>query len=340
MRKYLLFCAVALFLGGCSDGGSSVDNPVLPSYSSSEIALIKSSNSDIELSSSSDEPISSTEETSSSMEKMPSSSSGEPISSTEETSSSMEKMPSSSSDEPISSTEGRSSSMEKMPSSSSGEPISSTEETSSSMEKMSSSSNDESSSSEYFKSNWNNLDKNVAYDTIIDSRDNQVYKVVTIGSQTWMAENLNYYDEQVADNAICLNNEPSNCEKYGRLYNLPITLNYDSLEIKPYDYLHSIDSMSVQGICPNGWRIPTLSEWRIVGAKWKSSTIGISILKGSGCYAENKTETSASIFWTVSATNELRYFYVAYFDVAHKYFYDNRLMSQSAFVSVRCIKDN
>ena len=167
-----------------------------------------------------------------------------------------------------------------------------------------------------------------------------MYKVVIIGSQTWMAENLNYFDEQIADDAICLNNKFSNCEKYGRLYNLPVALGYDSLKTKPYSYLHSIDSMGVQGICPDGWRIPTLSEWRVVGAKWQSSTVGLSILKGSGYFVENKTYTTSSDFWTVSATDEVRYVYVAHFDVANKYFYDNRLMRQSTFVSVRCVKDN
>ena len=255
-------------------------------------------------------------------------------------SSSSDRGGASSTDELSSSSEGSSSSMEKQSSSSTDELSSSSEGSSPSMEKQSSSSIDASSSSEYFKSNWAYLDKNVVYDTIIDSRDNQVYKVVTIGSQTWMAENLNYFDEQIADDAICLNNKSSNCEKYGRMYNLPIALGYDSLKTKPYSYLHSIDSMGVQGICPDGWRIPTLSEWRVVGTKWQSGTIGLSILNGSGYFVENKTFTTSSDFWTVSATDEVRYVYVAHFDVANKYFYDNRLMRQSTFVSVRCVKDS
>ena len=295
MRKFLLCCVVAIFLGGCSDGEPSVDNPVQPSDYSAEKELTKSSSSegsssslekqsssstdkpsssskgssssmkkqsssstDEQSSSSTDEPSSSSEDSSSSMEKQSSSSTDEPSSSSEGSSSSMEKQSSSSTDEPSSSSEGSSSSMGKQSSSSTDEPSSSSEGSSSSMEKQSSSSIDESSSSEYFKSNWKYLDQNVVYDTIVDSRDNQVYKVVTIGTQTWMAENLNYFDEQIADDAICLNNKSSNCEKYGRLYNLPVTLNYDSLKTKPYSYLHSIDSMGVQGICPDGWRIPTL----------------------------------------------------------------------------------
>jgi uncharacterized protein (TIGR02145 family) len=86
----------------------------------------------------------------------------------------------------------------------------------------------------------------------------KTYETVTIGEQTWMAENLNYDTE----NGQCYNNLESNCGTFGRLYNwmtamnLPVTCMYiscsDQIQLKH------------KGICPEGWHIPTKAEWDVL----------------------------------------------------------------------------
>jgi uncharacterized protein (TIGR02145 family) len=93
-------------------------------------------------------------------------------------------------------------------------------------------------------------------DTFTDPRDGQVYKIVKIGNQVWMAENMNYETE----NSSCLFDDPANCEKYGRLYRI-----FDREEF-----------------CPKGWHVPNNEEWKILfdylggdnvaGGKMKSIT--------------------------------------------------------------------
>ncbi len=81
----------------------------------------------------------------------------------------------------------------------------------------------------------------------VDSRDGQSYKTVTIGNQTWMAENLNY----AMPGSVCLDNEVSNCAKYGQLYNLDKL--YKDEKKKQKD--GKVD------ICPAGWRIPSEADF-------------------------------------------------------------------------------
>ncbi len=87
----------------------------------------------------------------------------------------------------------------------------------------------------------------------------QIYKTVRIGTQIWMAENLNYDPGDVSamgTNAWsrCFDNDPKNCKTYGRLYTWEVAMNNATCG-------YSSKTCKQQGICPSGWHIPSSSEW-------------------------------------------------------------------------------
>jgi len=71
---------------------------------------------------------------------------------------------------------------------------------------------------------------------ITDSRDGKTYKIVEIGDQVWMAENLAY---KANSGCWAYDDDNSNVAKYGYLYNFETAKN----------------------VCPNGYHLPTDDEW-------------------------------------------------------------------------------
>ena len=96
-----------------------------------------------------------------------------------------------------------------------------------------------------------------------DSRDKNKYKIVKIGGLYWFAENLRYADSSetpnLKKNIGCLDNKSKNCEKYGPLYTWTAAMDLDdSLTTKKAGTLRD---WQFQGVCPNGWVIPSEKDW-------------------------------------------------------------------------------
>jgi len=112
-----------------------------------------------------------------------------------------------------------------------------------------------------------------------DSRDGQYYKTVTIGTQTWMAQNLNYnYTNYYPETDVIQPNnwcggigvqgyKHGDCAKFGRLYTYPAATDSANLFNTAPEECPDYFSISCrgQGICPDGWHIPSYNEWRILG---------------------------------------------------------------------------
>ena len=182
---------------------------------------------------------------------------------------------------------------------------------------------------------------------LTDIRDGKIYPTIQIGSQCWMAANLNYgtrvpSTEHQRDNCInekyCYNDLTANCEKRGA--------NYQWDEIMRYD-----ETPGLQGLCPPAWHVPTEAEWNTLFANYTNNGFAGSPLKYSGFSGFNALlsgvnhfnrqwdfQNFATFFWSSTP-------YGAYKAWAHGLndfnpsvsFYPSSRVN--AF-SVRCLKDN
>ena len=124
---------------------------------------------------------------------------------------------------------------------------------------------------------------------LIDERDGQFYKVVKIGMQIWMADNLNY----AADSSWCYKKKSKNCDVYGRLYQWTAAMNVNTRYLN--DSAGRIVNYPHQGICPNGWHIPADEEWKKLAdyardsssfksKKGRSSDYGLALVSKEGWF--------------------------------------------------------
>lgn len=171
------------------------------------------------------------------------------------------------------------------------------ESSSSSATKSSSSESVASSSSE--KSAFSS--SSIVYETLKDSRDEKIYKAVKIGSQTWMAENLNFE----TDNSSCYGGDEDNCTKYGRLYTWAIAM--DSAGVwsdngKECGYGKTCSpTYPVRGVCPAGWHLPTQKEFETLIAAVGGRDVAGKALKSASGWANDRNGLDSYGFNAVAA---------------------------------------
>ncbi len=120
------------------------------------------------------------------------------------------------------------------------------------------------------------------YGEMLDPRDGQVYKTIEMfHGRIWMAQNLNYDPGDVSSMGNyawsgCYKDEADSCAKYGRLYTWEVAMNNAEC-----GYGNTCSPTGVQqGICPEGWHLPSETEWQWIDGSletaggWGSGTTG------------------------------------------------------------------
>ena len=193
---------------------------------------------------------------------------------------------------------------------------------------------------------------------LVDNRDGKKYRTVKIGNQNWMAENLNYEVE----NSYCYNNSVDSCTKYGRLYTWAAAM--DSAGIystngKGCGYERMCTpAYPVRGICPEGWHLPSKSEWKMIYSSvgsnpyamqakgvgnWTKSadTYGFSAIP-AGIYASDGFSRVGEIAYFWSATdnfvNDSDYAFADAWEM-NTYYARNCSRERTGGYSVRCVQD-
>ncbi len=100
---------------------------------------------------------------------------------------------------------------------------------------------------------------------LYDKRDGKTYRTVRIGEQCWLADNMNVGELSTwaagstygvaGIQRKCYGNLESNCSIYGGLYQWKEVMYAENTNA------HKMNGTHVQGICPDGWHIPTRDEW-------------------------------------------------------------------------------
>ena len=119
------------------------------------------------------------------------------------------------------------------------------------------------------------------YGELLDDRDGKTYRTVKIGSQTWMAENLNY---ETAD-SYCDKDSAIYCSKFGRLYTWAAAMDSAgtwSSSGKGCGFtVRCTPTGIIRGVCPEGWHLPDSKEWGALMVAVGGKSIAGTMLKST-----------------------------------------------------------
>jgi len=145
----------------------------------------------------------------------------------------------------------------------------------------------------YNGNSWDSIIPFFCGQSFKDLRDGKVYTTVQIGTQCWMAQNLNIGNkidgsgEQTNNSPTpiiekyCNDNNESNCDIYGGLYQWDEMMQYST-------------TSGVQGICPTGWHVPTDAEWATLITFLGGESIAGGKMKETGTTHWNGYNTGAT----------------------------------------------
>ncbi len=179
----------------------------------------------------------------------------------------------------------------------------------------------------------------------------EAYDAVLIGSQTWLARNLNYN----ANGSKCYGDSQDICYIYGRLYNWETAMAGSSSST-------TVPS-GLRGVCPSGWHLPSTAEWDMLraavggdntagtklkaGAGWNNNgngtnDYGFSALPGGNGYGDSFERVGNYGFWWSSTKSENENYLNEAYDQIMSHNSERAYQSsadRSALLSVRCVKD-
>jgi uncharacterized protein (TIGR02145 family) len=178
--------------------------------------------------------------------------------------------------------------------------------------------------------------------TLTDIRDGTIYPTIQIGTQCWMAANLNFgipvpSTQYQRDNCIPERYKSGVGSQESGVYQWDELMNYDDIPV-------------TQGLCPPGWHVPAESDWNTLFSNWGSNGYAGSPLKYDGYSGFNALLVGvnhqnrqwdfadfATLFWSSTSHGPYKAWSHGLNEYNHSVSFYPSLRS-NAF-SVRCLRD-